>query len=204
MTRNLPWATATVAAAALLGTTIGGANAAGPAHGQEDWPRWQGRLTLGAASAPLRLGAHDRNASRASLSLMGDYYFARPGWALIEQGGFRATSGLVLGHGARSLLTLGTPSSAQPLRLQARQRSDPWSAWPAGTAPDSSTHAYVGLGYTGVSRGGWGFSADVGLLSHDGHAARLGRAAAGNDGLDDALRALRLAPLVQLGVSYAF
>ncbi|MEO7339001.1 MAG: hypothetical protein ABIV63_20700, partial [Caldimonas sp.] len=63
-----------------------------------------------------------------------------------------------------------------------------------------------GIGYTGLSpHGGWSFRADLGLVSlSPGGAVRLGRLVTGNQNLDDAVRDLRLSPVMQLGVSYAF
>lgn len=71
---------------------------------------------------------------------------------------------------------------------------------PADAAP------YVGIGYVGLAvKGGWGLKADLGLVAESG-GLRSGRAPFGNGGLawDGALRELRLTPLLQLGVSYAF
>jgi hypothetical protein len=69
-----------------------------------------------------------------------------------------------------------------------------------GTAP------YLGVGYTGASlRGGWGFTADIGLKglsATSGSGLRLGRTPA--PAIDDTLRDLRLAPTLQLGVTYRF
>jgi hypothetical protein len=69
------------------------------------------------------------------------------------------------------------------------------------TGVDASAIPYLGVGYTGMSlRGGWGFSADVGLV---GSGVRLGRPIAGNQ-VDELLQELRLTPMLQLGVSYSF
>lgn len=58
---------------------------------------------------------------------------------------------------------------------------------------------YVGVGYSGASaRHGWGFNADLGLAAQSPGALRLGQR------LDDAVRELRLQPLLQLEVSYRF
>lgn len=65
---------------------------------------------------------------------------------------------------------------------------DALQAWP-----------YVGVGYSGASsRGGWGFNADLGLAAQNPGALRLGQR------LDDAVRELRLQPLVQFEMSYRF
>ena len=71
---------------------------------------------------------------------------------------------------------------------------------------ETTTVPYVGLGYTGLSlRSRLSFSADLGLTAQATvSGARLGRAGYGVPGLDEAVRDLRLAPLVQLGVSYSF
>lgn len=203
MNRSFRWIAAT--AAVLCATCAWAVDpVAGAADESATWPRWQGRLTLGGTAAPLRLGNVARQAREqpASVSLMGDYYLTRSGWGFTEDGGFRATSGLVLGHGPRTLLSLSAAPSRQTTSLRAERRYELSDAWPGGVARDAAASAYLGVGYTGFSRSGWGFSADVGLLSHGG-AGRLGGPANGQ-GLDETLRALRLAPLVQLGVSYAF
>lgn len=171
----------------------------------DDWPRWQGRLSLGHAGPMLRLGptAPDAAHPAPELSLMGDYYLTRSGWGFTERGGFRATSGLVLGHGARTLLSLGAAPGGHGLSVQQRRLGSLGMSSVRDASREADTAAYLGLGYTGYSRGGWGFSADVGVLSHGAGTARLGRDG-GGERLDEALRELRLAPLVQLGVSYAF
>ena len=204
MKRLCRWA-APVAALLLAGPSFA-SDLAAATDGDSAWPRWQGRLSLG-SSAPLpRPGGAARIETYRppALSLMGDYYLTRSGWGFTESGGFRATSGLVLGHGARTLLSLSAAPSRQGLSVQQHHRlGGRPAAWP-GTDRDAATSAYLGIGYTGITRGGWGFTADLGLLSHRPSLGRLGRAAGGTQSLDDALRALRLSPLVQMGVSYAF
>lgn len=79
---------------------------------------------------------------------------------------------------------------------------------PAGAAGDNTADAapYVGIGYVGLAaKGGWGLKADLGLVAESG-GLRSGRAPFGNGGpaWDGGLRELRLTPLLQLGVSYAF
>jgi hypothetical protein len=79
-----------------------------------------------------------------------------------------------------------------------------------GASPDdhdsSTTLPYVGIGYTRLSvSGNWGFSADFGLVSQNpGSAWHLGRSVLGPQNLDDAVRNLRLAPLVHVDVRYSF
>ena len=142
-----------------------------------------------------RLGVQDGAASNGpSLYWLGDYRFA-PSW------GLRATGGL-LGR-LESAPPLGTPGAA--FRLDpAVMPSDGLRATP-----------YLGFGFdrshsTSGGWGGWGLSADVGLVSRnwgpgaamsaEPRSVRLGNSTTG----DNWLRSLRLMPLVQVGVSYAF
>ncbi len=69
-----------------------------------------------------------------------------------------------------------------------------------------STLPYVGLGYSETSvKTGWGFWADVGLVVQSpGNAAGLGRVLSGSQGMDDLLRDMRMSPMLQMGVNYAF
>lgn len=73
--------------------------------------------------------------------------------------------------------------------------ADPRGAWP-----------YFGIGYAGSGeRGDWGFSADVGLAAQNpGAVGRFGGVFNGRLDLNDALRDLRLQPMIRLGVTYSF
>jgi hypothetical protein len=76
-----------------------------------------------------------------------------------------------------------------------------------GATGGGLTLPYVGLGYSNrwlagpsSSLNAWGISADLGLMAASPRSAvRLGQQA-----LDDTVRDLHLAPLLQLGVSYSF
>ena len=166
----------------------------------ELWPRWQGRILVGTVAPVWRhLGWEAADALRGgqrldSLSVLGDYYFAPAG----PSSGFRATSGLIIGTASnRSLSSFGA--------LGVRSTLAPTQGLP-GDQFERSTLPYLGLGYTSVSnRQGWGFSADIGLIARNpGSTVRLGRVFSGGQPLDDLLRDMRLSPLVNLGVSYAF
>lgn len=141
------------------------------------WPQWQARLTVNATQlAPVSLV--DRGGLSTS-TLFSDYYFDVPGLRLpASMGGLRATSGL-LSTGLRSPLVGAAVIDTQP---------------------------YLGIGYTGLAiKGGWGVTADLGLALENPAGARgVGRAVFGNQGFDSALRDLRLSPVLQLGVRYAF
>jgi hypothetical protein len=68
----------------------------------------------------------------------------------------------------------------------------------------NQTLPYLGIGYSGSSlRGGWGFSADLGVAAQNGGNQRLMRSLM-SQSLDDTLRELRFTPVLQLGVSYRF
>jgi hypothetical protein len=166
------------------------------------WPQWQARLGLTTTASAIDAGTRWQvNAGQ----LLGDFYWSglRPA-GVGRSGGLRATSGLLLGQ--RSL-ALGTPTlpsslgvgltlsrSVRPLTSLGENVSEPWSTVP-----------YVGIGYSGISlRGGWGFSADVGLAGTSGGLRPRRDAAFGAQGVEDLLRELRLTPVLQFGASYAF
>ena len=63
---------------------------------------------------------------------------------------------------------------------------------------------YLGIGYSLSTRSGWGFAADLGLGGRrSGDGLRLAPTGRGGS-VDRVLDELRLAPVLQLGVSYAF
>ena len=146
------------------------------------WEGLKARLALGTAiQARGELGLGETEHKINSISLMGDYYLSRP-W-LGTSGGWRATSGVLLGN--RGSLW------SSPSLLERRA---------SGDGIDNGTLPYLGVGYTGwSSKGGWGLSADLGLMGSPRSSNRFGRA-----NLDDTVRDLRFAPTVQLGVSYQF
>ena len=166
--------------------------------GEGTWPRWQARFGLATSASVLEAG---NRWQLTSGQLLGDYYWSglRP-VGVGRSGGFRATSGLLLGQRA---LALGTPALASTqgvgltlsrrtkLALSAAEAQDAWSAAP-----------YVGIGYSDISlRGGWGFTADLGLAGTNG-GLRARRDS--TQGVDELLRELRLTPVLQFGASYAF
>ena len=137
--------------------------------------------------------------------LLGDYYWSglRP-VGVGRSGGFRATSGLLLGQ--RSV-ALGTPALASPQGFGLTLSHSLRGVGSAAEAPGEAWSAvpYVGVGYSAMSlRGGWGFTADVGLAGTQGGLRARRDAAPGAQGVDDLLRELRLTPVLQFGASYAF
>jgi hypothetical protein len=197
------------AALVLLGCAAGPAWADGGLTVDADklpWPRLQTRVGL-ITSSPL--GADATSANPYALQggqVLGDYYFSR-GPMLGGQrlsGGFRATSGLLLGSHGTSLSMPAVPRAGWALTVSQQNT--------AGTGPadlgNEGAHAtpYLGVGYTGLSlKGGWGFTADVGVLAvNSGSGLRVGKLGLGNPNLDEQLRDMRLTPVLQLGVSYSF
>lgn len=164
-------------AAATLGSAAGWAQGGGL------------RVDDASASLGYRLAARVGLGGQAAWSghsgvVLGDYYFldrARLGSTDVS-GGFRATSGILLGQRPA---VLGAPAAVQ------NTVHDAWSATP-----------YVGVGWSSISaRRGWGFSADLGLAARGGQGGlRVGN----GQTLDDLLRDLRLMPTLQVGVSYLF
>jgi hypothetical protein len=166
---------------------------------QLPWARWQGRLSLGTASPAWRPGAESNKVSSASL--MGDYYFGRSLVGPGSTGGFRATSGLIFGP--RSSLNTGQPglTAGNAFSIGSRLFGQTAMPYTSDTPGDNATLPYLGLGYTNsAARSGWSFSADLGLVAQTPGGIKVIR----SQSLDDAVREMRLAPLVQLGVSYAF
>lgn len=198
-----------LAAAALASSAC---SAQGLASTELEWPRFQTRLSLGTAGGPGAAMPASSMWSRAQVSrlhsatLYGDYYFSLPYLtAPTGLGGFRATSGLLYGDAVRGIGRSAIPTDARTNFSLGRQVSQPLNG-SSDDADAESTAPYVGIGYTRLSvSGNWGFSADLGLVSQNpGGAWRLGRALLGSQYLDDAVRNLRLAPLVHVDVRYSF
>jgi hypothetical protein len=174
-------------------------------------PHWQGRLGLAAAEEAPGV-ALDTSHRVLGASLMGDYFFSAK--ALSSGGGFRATGGLLMG--SRNPLwsgAFGATQLAPGLNAERRDVSS-YSLAPLGTdadAGDGNALTYVGLGYTGLfgkrplTGIGWGFSADLGLMTLSPRSAvRLGNAGYGQPSATELVRDLQLNPMLHLGVSYAF
>ncbi|MBL0730134.1 hypothetical protein [Piscinibacter sp. HJYY11] len=158
-----------------------------PQSHAQAWEGLKARLSIG-TTAPARSElVGDAEQQRVNtVSLMGDYYLSRP-W-LGTSGGWRATSGVLLG--SRSSVW------SSPSLLDRRT---------AGDGTEAGTQPYLGLGYTGwSSKGGWGLSADLGLMGLPRSGTRFGKGAIGSSSLDDTVRDLRFAPLLQVSVSYSF
>lgn len=160
------------------------------------------------AERSLRLGSVQVELSVADLGmaqrarLFGDYYLTGPGFGEGRiSGGLRLTSGLSLGPRAS---TLALPPGRTGDGLQLGPRAAPGLGGERDL--ERITLPYLGVGYTSLSlREGWGFSADVGLGGlRPGERLRLGRSGPTAAQVENVLNDLRLAPVIQLGVSYSF
>ena len=170
------------------------------------WSRWQGRLILGTSATPWRLGVEVPSTKLSGASLMGDYYLSRPAPGDTRLGGFRATSGLVIGPRGRLSSIQPAASTGTPFSIGTRPLGSAALPFAGDAAADTATVPYLGVGYSGLAaRNRLSFNADLGLAGQGaGPAGRFGRSAGTSASLDDAVRELRLAPLVQFGVSYSF
>lgn len=199
----------TIALTALLGAA--GAGQAQAAEGSglrayvEDtvWPRWQARVLSNASFSLWRHAATEAAQRRPyeSMSVLGDYYFARGTLGPQRSGGFRATSGLIFGN--VSSQAIGGLELDPRSHYLGSIAGDPYDNRPFAPRLDSAP--YLGIGYTSLTAGsGWGFTADIGLAARTGSTGQLGRSLGSAQSLDDTLREMRLTPLVNVGVSYSF
>jgi hypothetical protein len=176
------------------------------------WPTLSSRLLLNAMlveTMPVTASLADASTgggwrTRQAGSVVGDYYlFADP--ADNRGGGLRASSALLFRPAGTSWseLSLGSRSAASGGHAW-RPAAPAWAADASGEG--TSTLPYLGIGYSSLAaRGGWGFWADVGLVVQNPSGAfGLARVVSGGQGVDDLMRELRLSPMLQLGVNYAF
>jgi hypothetical protein len=163
------------------------------------WPQWQARMTLQTTSVsrPNLWAVLDRARQPQAAqggALLGDYYFAQP-----ALGHFRASGGLMFGvlGGAPSLAASG---NRWGLLVQSLGSAPTAATDSVGTVP------YLGLGFTSAAwRNAWYLTADVGWVAEQPSAlGGFSRALHGSLAWDQALRDMRLAPVVQLGVRLSF
>jgi hypothetical protein len=150
--------------------------------------------SIGATTNAAALGDNTLNDGlNLQRAALGNIYFSSIA-GLRATGGVlglsRSTAGRLLANTGTSLaLTVDRPGS------------------PTGFEGPTQALPYLGLGYSNRWLTGptsamstWGVSADLGLMAASPRSAvRLGQ-----QGLDDTLRELRLAPMLQFGVSYTY
>jgi hypothetical protein len=205
----VPWICA--AAASML--ALSGAHAEGGGLTADvsrvPWATFQSRIGYapGAPGWRADLAPLERSGLQVgSVGLLGDVYFgadrAAPG---LPASGFRATSGVLIGARSPLLGATGSNTLFPPdRRLFGASAGVPAS--PVDASADSTTVPYLGIGYSNLwGKSGWSFSADLGVVSQSpANLVHFGRVVGGSQSLDDAVRDMRLAPVVQLGVSYSF
>lgn len=168
------------------------------------WPRWHARIAVQGAQISARSLSSLVEGGSAPLglqgaALLGDYHFAQPGFGV-----FRASGGLLMGaQGGAPLLSapIGPRLGVSVLR------GDVQAPLPGGYASESADAVpYLGVGFaSGPWNGALSVNADLGLVAGQPSAALgVGRALFGNQGMERALREMRIAPLLQLGIRYAF
>lgn len=159
------------------------------------WPQWQARVQLQTASL-LPFGASKALEVKGG-AMLGDYLLVQPSFGV-----FRATGGIVLGSLAGAPLYKALPGQVLSLSVQGNGLQP--TLLPVAESPQPLP--YFGLGFSAAPLGsGFSISADFGLVSQSpGSSVELGRALLGNQGVERAFRELRLSPMAQLSVRYAF
>jgi hypothetical protein len=209
--RNVLWMCAAVASTLTLADARAEGEGLAPNADRVPWARFQSRIAYapGAPGWRAELTPFERTGLQVgSVGLLGDVYFgSTPAVRASSAAGFRATSGVLVGARSAWLNAVSTPSSgllATDRRLFGASANP--LAYPADSAGENATVPYIGIGYSNLStKSGWHFSADLGVVSQSpGNVVRFGRVFNGLQNLDDVVRDMRLAPVVQLGVSYSF
>jgi hypothetical protein len=169
-----------------------------PPAAESLWPQWSARIAVQTAEmAPLTLsrlldgGAPQRVWQGGSV--LGDYTFASPAY-----GSFRASGGLMIGSQGGAPLFAASAGPRLGLGVQG-------GSYGAAAGNDTAL-PYLGLGFSGAAwRNAISITADFGLVAeHAGAAGDVGRALFGSQGMDSALREMRLSPVFQVGVRYTF
>ena len=198
--KHLPMKTGLACVACALGAL--GASAVGAAEGlvapaaDALWPRWQARVAVQTSTASPLSGGHFLEASAPrgvkGGAVLGDYYFATPSFV-----SFRASGGVLMGLNGGLPMTIAAPGTR--LGVAVGHFSAPVAAAGIET-PAAGALPYMGFGFSGALwRSSLAVSADIGWVA-DG----VGRAVFGNQGMDGAVREIRLSPVLQLGVRYSF
>ena len=191
----------------LAALPAGAANGLAVSQPEALWPQWQARIAVQTGSlSPVTLAdrfgnAWGGNGAPRGLqggAVFGDYYFARPSF-----GAFRASGGLLIGAQSGAPV-FNSSNSLGSTRLDLSVNSLGNIGATALENP-MATMPYVGLGFTGAAWRSLAITADVGVVAErPAGGGSTGRALLGNQGMDNALRDMRLSPVLQLGVRYTF
>ena len=209
--RNVLWICAAAAGALAMADARAEGDGLSANADRFAWTRFQSRIAFapGAPGWRADFAPIERTGLQVgSLGLLGDVYLggAKPA-AGTPAAGFRATSGILIGARSPLLTTATSPASGGLFASNRRLfGASPGALVASESSVDSSTVPYIGIGYSNLSaKSGWSFSADLGVVSQSpGNVVRFGRVFGGSQSLDDVVRDMRLAPVVQLGVSYSF
>ena len=128
------------------------------------WARLQGRIALAHRRAGLARRPGAARAQRPAgrrVGLLGDYYFGSLAARAGTPGGFRATSGVLIGAAQRAGSAppgaVGRPASASTGACSAPAAGP--LAYPADPVDETATVPYVGVGYSSLSATAAGASA---------------------------------------------
>jgi hypothetical protein len=201
-----------VAVAAALATVEARADGDGLSANSDRfaWAGFQSRIALapGAPGWRADFAPTERSGLQVGgVGLLGDVFLGGERPAGTQSTGFRATSGVLIGARSPLLGSSTTPTSGGLYASNRRLFGASASSLAATDASvDGSTVPYIGIGYSSLAaKSGWGFSADLGVVSQSpGSVVRFGRVFGGTQSLDDVIRDMRFAPVVQVGVSYSF
>jgi len=184
-----------LASLVLTATSSQAAEGLSPPKPDSLWPQLQARVQLQTASL-LPFGTAKAMGVTGG-AVLGDYLLVQPSFGV-----FRATGGIVLGSLAGAPLYKALPGQAPGLSVQGHGLQPAFLSVPDNPQP----LPYFGLGFSAAPLGsGFSMSADFGLVSQSpGSSVELGRALLGNQGVERAFRELRLSPMAQLSVRYAF
>ena len=170
-------------------------------------PALRSRIAFG-MSAPTVMNSSLLPQTVVSARLLGDYYFSGLSSHEGRLGGFRATGGMLLGSrlGAWGGAVTSAEYGASTVSVEQRGFGLLPPLLDIAGRDTGSAVPYVGVGYSNAfDKGRWGVSADVGLMALRSSAGGLRPGRAFNiQSVDDSLRDLRLAPMLQLGISYSF
>jgi hypothetical protein len=211
--RHVLWICAAVASALTIADARAEGDGLAPSADKVPWARFQSRVAYapGAPGWRADLAPIERSGLQVGgVGLLGDVYFGSGKSARANSAaGFRATSGILIGARSPWLGAVTTPPSNGLFATDRRlfgASANPLMTPAADASADNSTVPYIGIGYSNLSaKSGWHFSADLGVVSQSpGNVVRFGRVFGGSQSLDDVVRDLRLAPVIQLGVSYSF
>jgi hypothetical protein len=159
------------------------------------------RLRLQQGDLRLDLGYQQTGAQAARARVFGDFFLTGPGFGQGQvSGGLRLTSGVTFGL-PQETGAQGPHAGPAPVL-----RPKGGFLWREPESAQRVALPYIGVGYSSMSvREGWGVSADIGLGGQrPGERWRLGSGGGIAAQAERVLSDVRMAPVLQVGVSYAF